>query len=283
MLDWRITYKQYIDGCLNIEDYVKDGVVDFNKLLCDLVENNILCIKCEGAVCTLEFFDVDESDMSKSRLIYAVMYNICSLMRFLRNREKPEPENQTRQLRYFYNILCKTYSAYGLVISVNIDDLRVKVRHRDDGVGRVFRGSVYTVDERTALHEILDMIHEIRESSTVEIERVKKFDSDCYGVSSDDNLESLMEAFRGSTKEFYVCVDNSLVFRISSKEGLTGSELCRFDMFCELIHTIGYYLPVLSDGIVDLFKQYWSTDALVTENYCVKYFKGDYGIVRRSK
>ena len=54
-------------------------------------------------------------------------------------------------------------------------------------------------------------------------------------------------------------------------------------MFCELIHTIGYYLPVLSDGIVDLFKQYWSTDALVTENYRVKYFKGDYGIVRRSK
>lgn len=277
MLKWERVYKRDIDNYLKLDNFVCDGVIDSRRLLSELEDCNMLCISAEGATCTLMFTDIDESDWSRARILYAVLYTICELVKFLRT-EGVDIDSQRREVRYYYNILSKSYSVNGLVISADLNELRLKVRERDNAVGKVFKGSVYTADERVELHELLEMIKDARRENFVTVKRVSKVDGECYRFSDLDNMESLFSLFKKYNGTFNICLDNNFVFEFKGVDG--SDELCRFDLLCELLHTIGYYLPVLTDG-VKLFDSLWGRDELVSEHYRVRYFKGDYGITRK--
>lgn len=285
MLDWERYYNIDNISCTRLRDFVTDGIVDWHELLDALSINSVLLVEmtCKGrAEGYLKYSGVDSSVVSKSRLIYSVFALICEMLRNLSCTDL-EYSNQPRDVRFYLDVISKIYSANNYVISTDMCELRVKVRIRDKGIKKVIKGSIYTKEEQRNLRCIIDSIQDARRhvKSELYVEQVDLSTIDTFDIRIDgsESLSSLIELFDINKETLYVTVNNKLALKIVGFN--SNSELCVLEAICEILWFVGYYLWLMPDSICELFVRLWRDKTIISSNFELCFFKGDYGIVNR--
>lgn len=285
MLDWERIYKFDEEKALSLKDYIKSGgLVDWYSLLGDLCISSVLYIplECNGSFSAgLKFSDVEVNEVNRSRLSYRVLSLLCEMFRNLVDL-KSEHVKYKRDVKFYLSVLGHTYALNGVVISFNMQEMRMHVSAYDTSIRKTVKATIYSADEERELNSLLDELHDCKsiEKNDIVVDRVtcEDLDGDVVRVSVNDSFSDFMSKLPDKERVVYLSLNDEVFLKVTKYR---GSELHKLSVICESCWFLGYSYLTISNELKMFIDSIFKRDVIKTNRYQLKFFKGDFGVVLR--
>lgn len=279
------TYKTNSEVVEFSKFFENGDLVDWDKMLTE-TNGKALAVKIDGARVLIDLvYDGDRRDYSKAQLCYRVMSVMCELLRnivdikvedFAANSRKKGC--YSKDVRKFIRILSKTYSFDGIVVSVDLLELRASCRKYDMAIRKASDVELFNSDDRRILDTLLEELAytKLKVGKEIDVRMVPYFKVDLpiFNLTS-GIIEDVIEQLP-LVRNFYVDLTTDVKLLVTDFD---CSDLAKLNVVAEICWFAGYFYDKLDDNMKFYLDRLWLSDDFKYKDYSRVMFYGDFGIV----